>query len=648
MNYGFLRVAASSVECTIACCTSNANRIIEEVKELSKKNVSLVVFPELCITGATCSDLFFQSNLQKSAILETQRVADGCKNFPILIAIGLPFAFNGKLFNCIAFLFMGQILALVPKSNIESSVSSYDSRWFSNFSELEEVYFSDKSTSVPFGKNILICDKKYPNLKIAAEIGSDAFLPFSPALYHSVNGATVIVNSSSTNETVEKREKRKSFLESTSKRICASYIYSDSSETESTTDAIFASHKIILENGKVLCEGSLFEKKSIIADIDIDLITNKRILSSFNVNNAKCENQNYKKIYIDLYDKNLFNKKNQSAMLYRTVEKNPFIPESIERLERNCENILSLQSHALAKRLKHIATKKVVLGLSGGLDSTLALLACVKAFDLCDLPRENIISITMPCFGTTDRTYNNALSLAKETGSTLKEINISESVRLHFKDIGQDETNHDTVFENAQARERTQILMDIANKENALVIGTGDLSELALGWCTYNGDHMSMYAVNSSIPKTLIRHIVFWEAKNTQNKNLSTVLKNILETPVSPELLPPKDGNISQETENIVGPYDLHDFYLYHMLVHAFSPEKILFLADNSNIPFSHEEKLRWLKVFYKRFFSQQFKRSCMPDGAKVTSLSLSPRSNLKMPSDAASTIWLKDLEGLE
>ncbi|MBQ9237756.1 MAG: NAD(+) synthase [Treponema sp.] len=679
MNYGFFRVAAASPKTVVADCSANADAIIASVREAHAKGASLVVFPELCVTGYTCGDLFFQRTLLSSAIFETERIASECASLPLVFAVGLPFAFDGALYNCAALIFRGTILALVPKTFIPNHGEFYERRYFASGKTLPPhacARFSEQSPCVPFGTDILLCDEHHEDVAIAAEICEDVWAALSPSTRHALSGATVIANLSASNEVVGKKHYRRLLVQSHSAKTMSAYVYADCGRGESTQDAVFAGHNLIAENGALLAESRLFSGEMIVADVDVERIAAERCRTTTCAECAEYEaggafvphdacsaadstrnssvscthaamhstRSSYRKIYIDICS---YEHASVHKNLARTIAAHPFVPSDEKELDERCHDILLMQAEGLAQRLSHIGVQKAVIGLSGGLDSTLALLATCRAFDRCALPRSNILSVTMPCFGTTDRTYNNAGTLARETGSTLLEIPIAEAVRIHFCDIGHDETVQDVTYENAQARERTQVLMDIANKENALVVGTGDLSELALGWCTYNGDHMSMYGVNSSIPKTLVRHVVSFCARTAERETLAAVLNDILATPVSPELLPPRTGKIAQKTEDIVGPYDLHDFYLYYLLRFGFSPEKILFLADATDLPFSHEEKITWLRVFYKRFFSQQFKRSCMPDGAKVGTISLSPRSDWRMPSDASAAAWLKAIETL-
>lgn len=645
MNYGFIRVACASPELVVANCVYNADKIIDYARLAAEQGVSLIVFPELSVTSYSCGDLFFQKTLQKSAILELERIAKKTSMFDMIVEVGIPFAIGNNLYNCAAILFKGKIIALIPKTNIPNYGEFNEGRYFSAYEKSlcpTEVFVSEVNPSVPFGTDILVCDSLNSDFVLATEISEDLWNVQSPSVFATMAGATIVSNLAASCEIIGKPEYRRNLVKSASaKNICA-YLYSDASYYESSQDFVFSSHCMIAENGKILEESNLFETGITYSDIDLELILQERRKMGFSYKNNSV---NYRKVFVSLKKNCDLFKKHE---LHRCISSSPFIPKNIEEQKERCSEVLNIQTYGLLKRLIHINAKSAVIGLSGGLDSTLALLVTVNAFKKANIDLKNIYAITMPCFGTTDRTYNNACLLAKECGVTLKEINIADSVRMHFKDIEQDESNHDVTYENSQARERTQVLMDYANKVNGIVIGTGDLSELALGWCTYNGDHMSMYAVNASVPKTLIRYVVKYCADTTDNDNLSKVLIDILETPVSPELLPPKDGHISQKTEDLVGPYELHDFYLYYILRYGFSPEKILFLADNAPLNYTHESKLYWLRNFYKRFFTQQFKRSCMPDGIKVGTVGLSPRGDWKMPSDSSGYIWLEQVDKLK
>lgn len=648
MRYGFFRAAAASPSLAVADCFYNAENIITQINIASQKKAELVVFPELCITGYTCSDLFFQKSLQETAISELERIAKETSNIPIIAIVGLPLAYKNALYNVAAILFKGKILCLIPKTFIPNYNEFYERRHFASGAVQNidtEIFLSEKNPSIPFGTNILITDKFNTDFVLGTEICEDVWSPCPPSVSHTLNGATIIANLSASNEIIGKAEYRRLLLSSHSAKTISAYVYADAGHDESTQDLVFASHNLICENGKILSESKLFTNEIIFADIDLERINQERRKTiTFQQTTELHSNSKYRFIEIEGTKKNY----DKDEFFFRQIEDKPFVPSSKEKRAQRCLEVITLQAEGLSKRLRHINAKSAVIGLSGGLDSTLALLVTAKAFDLCSIPRNQIQAVTMPCFGTTDRTYKNACTISKQIGATLLEIPIADAVKQHFHDIGQDENTHDVTYENSQARERTQILMDIANKTNGIVIGTGDLSELALGWATYNGDHMSMYGVNSSIPKTLVRHLVNWFSEDAlPNKELSDVLNDILDTPVSPELLPPTNGNISQKTEELVGPYELHDFFLYYVLRFGFSPKKILFLANKAfnKIQYSDECILKWLKVFYKRFFSQQFKRSCLPDGAKVGTINLSPRGDWRMPSDASVNVWLKELD---
>lgn len=660
MNYGFFRVASASPSLSVADCDFNSKQIIELVKKAADKKIKLLVFPELCISAYTCADLFEQKTLQEECYIALKNICKETKNCGVLFCIGLPVVLDSERINCAAFIFKGKVLALVPKSFIPNYSEFYERRWFSPFSEntAGQISLCKDLENIPFGTDIFIQDENDSSVKIAAEICEDLWVPLSPSTRHALNGATIIANLSASNEIAGKAEYRRMLVAGHSAKTISAYIYANAGHDESSTDMIFSGHSIIAANGEIKAESALFETTPnfLIADIDLEKLTQDRLKSTTFSKNAGAAKSEYKTILISGLQQESF-EDNAEEQLYEKINPHPFVPFDTEKRKERCFSIIEMQSEGLAKRLRHIRAQSAVIGLSGGLDSTLALLVCARAFDKCGISREKLFSITMPSFGTTDRTFNNACILANEMGTTLKEINIKDSVIQHFKDIGQNISTHDVTYENCQARERTQVLMDFANKCNGIVIGTGDLSELALGWCTYNGDQMSMYGVNSSIPKTLVRHLVSWfsdEALQKENKNLSNVLNDILATPVSPELLPPSDGKISQKTEEIVGPYELHDFFLYYVLRWGFSPRKIYFLAQKAFLGkedkatrtiYTKEIILKWLKNFYKRFFSQQFKRSCMPDGAKVGTVNLSPRGDWRMPSDASAQIWIKEVE---
>ena len=641
MAYGFIKTACISPALKIADCKYNAEQIQIRAAEAAKAGASIIVFPELSLTGYTCGDLFLQKTLLRAAQEQLLSLIEKTENLNSLIFVGLPVARTEGIYNCAAAIYRGQLLALYAKSYLPNYGEFYERRQFTPFQQNMETQFITFAgfENIPFGTDILLQDETNPSVTIAAELCEDLWVPVPPSSRHILAGATIIANLSAGNEIIGKAEYRRNLVKSQSARSICAYLYANAGMDESTQDMVFAGHNVIAENGSMLAESRLFSNETIFADVDVErLCQERRRTTSFGYSaNNNTFNSDYTVITFDL------NAEQNKAGFNRYIDSHPFVPHDEEKRAQRCLEVITLQYQGLAKRLRHINCQSAVVGLSGGLDSTLALLITCKAFDSVGVDRQKITAITMPCFGTTDRTYKNACSLARECGVTLKEIKISESVRHHFKDIGQDENIHDVTYENSQARERTQILMDIANQTYGMVIGTGDLSELALGWCTYNGDHMSMYGVNSSIPKTLVRYLVQWFA----DENDSDVLRDILATPVSPELLPPKDGVISQVTEDLVGPYELHDFFLYYLLRFGFSPAKILFLAKHSGLMYSPEEMLKWLKTFYRRFFSQQFKRSCMPDGAKVGTINLSPRGDWRMPSDAIATAWLDEIEKL-
>ena len=653
MTYGFIKTACVTPELKVADCEFNAAQIISSASEAAKSGAQIIVFPELSITGYTCGDLFFQNALQQNALEGLQKIALKTKALKALILVGLPFARTEGIYNCAAAIYGGKILALVPKTFLPNYSEFYERRQFTPFSSKQKTQFVTigNQENIPFGTDILIQDKSEKSLCLACELCEDLWVPLPPSTRHVLAGATIVVNLSAGNEIIGKADYRRNLVKSHSARSICAYLYANAGKDESTQDMVFSGHSMISENGTLLAESELFSNKTVYAQIDVERLANeRRHTTSFaaSVNNFDSQSE-YSTIEIDLI-KDSAKAASKKEKLERYVDPHPFVPSDKEKRTQRCLEVITLQAQGLAKRLRHINCQSAVIGLSGGLDSTLALLITCRAFDLTGISRNKITAITMPCFGTTNRTYTNACSLAKECGVSLKEIRIEAAVRQHMKDIGQDENTHDVTYENCQARERTQVLMDYANKTNGIVIGTGDLSELALGWCTYNGDHMSMYGVNSSIPKTLVRYLVEWfatDSDDAKNEEFSEVLKDILDTPVSPELLPPKDGKISQVTEDLVGPYELHDFFLYYVLRFGFAPSKIFFLAQQAGFTYSKAEILKWLKTFYRRFFSQQFKRSCMPDGAKVGTVNLSPRGDWRMPSDAQASLWLKDLEKL-
>jgi NAD+ synthase (glutamine-hydrolysing) len=560
------------------------------------------------------------------------RIVKATENKSMLVVVGCPIVIKQKLYNCAVVISDGSILGIVPKTHLPNYSEFYELRHFTSGEGLEEdLWFGEEFGYVNVAVNQLFKCKEIPELVVACEICEDLWVPLPPSTYHAMAGATVICNPSASVETTTKESYRRSLVSNQSARLLAAYIYADAGEGESTQDVVYSGHHLICENGSVLAEAKRFTNEIIYADIDVQkLAAERRKMTSFPGGQT------------DDYFEQEFSLEVKENKITRTFPKAPFVPDNQDERDKRCDEILSLQSMGLKKRLEHTNCKHAVVGISGGLDSTLAVLVTARAFDLLDIPRENLICVTMPCFGTTDRTYQNAVSLIKELGATLKEVRIEKAVRQHFADIGHDENNHDVTYENSQARERTQILMDMANQYNGMVIGTGDMSELALGWATYNGDHMSMYAVNCSVPKTLVRYLVLYYAETTENKKLSEVLMDVLDTPVSPELLPPVDGVISQKTEDLVGPYELHDFFLYYMLRFGFPKSKLYRMAKLTFDGVYDDETIKkWLDKFYWRFFSQQFKRSCLPDGPKVGSVAVSPRGDLRMPSDASPTAWI-------
>lgn len=638
MKHGFIKVAAVTPKIQVADVQFNTKAIIDKITEAYEHGARIMVLPELCITGYSCQDLFMQEILQGGALDGLRAVKKATEDMDALIFVGLPMEKVGKLYNVAAVLFKGSVLGFVPKRFIPTYHEAYEGRTFAEGNEkVEDVWFD--GVQVPFGTDILfeVQEGALKGLSVACEICEDLWVPKSPSLRHGLAGANVIVNLSASSEAVGKDRYRHLQVTAASTKLIAGYIYCSAGEGESTQDLVFGGHNMICENGKMLAEVKNFTCEITYADLDINRLRHeRRKMSTYDAALAGA----HKHVVIKF--------KEEETRLDRQFPAMPFIPTDEAMRRERCEEILAIQAYGLKKRLEHTHCKHAIVGISGGLDSTLAILVTAKAFDLLGIDRANIRAITMPCFGTTDRTYDNACTLTRTLGATLEEINIKESVALHFRDIKHDMDNHNVTYENSQARERTQILMDIANRENGMVIGTGDMSELALGWATYNGDHMSMYGVNAGVPKTLIRHVVKYYADTCGNEELSRVLLDVLDTPVSPELLPPVDGVISQKTEDLVGPYELHDFYLYYMLRCGFSPAKLYRVACKTfEGVYDKETILKWLKNFYRRFFTQQFKRSCLPDGPKVGSVSLSPRGDLRMPSDACAALWLAEVDKL-
>lgn len=635
MKDGFIKAACVTPELKVADCEYNSDQIIENIKMAYSSGVTVCAFPELCITGYTCGDLFFQKKLLDKAMECLKKIISETSGFNMINIVGLPISSEGKIYNCAAIFNRGKLLAFVPKKNIPNYSEFYEARYFTPGRKYG--IFNFYGSEVPMGTDIVFQCDDMNEFTFGVEICEDLWVSDSPSVLLAKNGANVIINLSASNEVIGKSDYRKTLIKAQSGTLLCAYLYANAGTGESTTDMVYSGHSMIAENGTIMTESEKFINGMILCDVDLQKIESERRRSNTFTLYGDSEIRKFQKIIFDLdkYKINITNK----------ISPTPFVPLNNTDLDMRCKEISMMQSFGLVKRLKHTGSKTVVLGLSGGLDSTLALIVTVNAFKQLDLDAKGIITVTMPCFGTTDRTYHNACLLAEKYGATLREINIKESVIRHFKDIDHDISMHDITYENSQARERTQILMDIANQCGGLVIGTGDLSELALGWATYNGDHMSMYAVNSSIPKTLVRYLVKYEA-DCQTGELKETLEDILDTPVSPELLPPdENGTILQKTEDLVGPYELHDFYLYYMVRFGFSPDKICRLALIAfNGVYDKDTILKWEKIFYRRFFSQQFKRSCLPDGPKVGSVTLSPRSDFRMPSDASSNIWLNDI----
>ena len=728
MIEGFLRVAVATPKIKVADVRFNTDAVLREIAEADRQGVSLLVFPELVLTAYTCADLFHQTILIERAAAALDEVAEATRRTQLVAVVGVPYMVDHKLYNCAAVLHAGRILALVPKKNLPNYSEFYERRWFTP-GQARVVTLTHRSAvtgeeyTIPFGMNILVEAMDRPDFRLACEICEDVWVLDPPSTRHVLAGATVIANTSASDETVGKDSYRRELIRSTSARLVSVYCYANAGDGESTTDLVFGGQDIIAENGSVVTEGRRFDTGLYIADVDLQRITQERArMTTFpdiddtlrdaysivkfrfteaaattgsameaaqtSVDTEKASAavaQPRKKSFEEVFATYVGQQTPTGAAaqtsagvasgaatrvapetlagqlaadaadLRRYVDPKPFVPSGAAERNARCDEIFTIQALGLKKRLEHTGCQSAVIGISGGLDSTLALLVIARAFDMLGLPRENIISVTMPAFGTTDRTYNNAVTLTRLLHATLREINIKAAVLQHFQDIGHDPEDHSVVYENAQARERTQILMDIANQSNGIVIGTGDLSELALGWATYNGDHMSMYGVNAGVPKTLVRYLVKFVADTSEDADLARCLNDIFDTPVSPELLPPTgDGQISQKTEDLVGPYELHDFFLYQILRYGFSPRKVYalalhaFSAENQAEAYDAATILKWLRKFYWRFFSQQFKRSCLPDGPKVGSIAVSPRGDLRMPSDAVVQIWIDELKELD
>ncbi len=643
--YGFIRVGSALPKCKLADCIYNTEELIQILQQANEKQIQILVFPELSITAYTCGDLFFQHSLLEYAEKGLNDIIKASQNIDVFAVVGTPVVIDNQLFNCAVAIYKGNILGVVPKSYLPNYSEFQEKRWFSPAKQLLSSEIVLCGQKIPVGTDLIFKAEQIPYCKIGIEICEDLWSVIPPSSYQALSGATILLNPSASNELASKYDYRKQLISQQSSRCIAVYVYSSSGVGESTQDMVFSGHGLIYENGTLLKESERFIKETqlIYADVDLELLQNDRMKNTTFSENQYCHTA-FREI--------TFSMKPQTNIeeLQRIVKPHPFIPENNEYLDKRCQDIFNIQVAGLARRIEHTKAKSVVVGISGGLDSTLALLVSVKACDYLGISAKHVIGITMPGFGTTDRTYQNALSLMEALGIQTREISIQKAALQHFEDIGHDASIHDVTYENTQARERTQILMDIANKENGFVVGTGDLSELALGWATYNGDHMSMYGVNAGVPKTLIRVLVRWIAEyGSLSQKANEILFDVLDTPVSPELLPPDEkGNINQKTEEIVGPYELHDFFLYYVVRFGFSPSKILFLAEYAfKGEYERETLLKWLKNFYHRFFMQQFKRSCMPDGPKVGTISLSPRGDWRMPSDAFNHVWVEEVNKL-
>ena len=634
MRHGFIKVAAATPDIRVADVDYNKGQIIKQMDEAAEAGAKIIVFPELCITGYTCSDLFLQDILLNSAKKALVEIAEYTKNLDALVFVGVPIAVGGELYNVAAALNHGNILGFTTKSFLPNYGEFYEMRQFRpGPKKAEKILFGGKE--IPFGPQLLFVENQMANLIVSAEICEDVWSPVPPSIEAAREGATVIVNCSASDETIGKASYREALISGQSARLISGYIYANAGEGESTTDLVFGGHNLIAENGTILAEAKRFSNGIIYTEFDVQKIANER-----RKNTTFTETQEH------VLPRIPFGLEQTETILTRTFPSRPFVPRDDQERAKRCEEILTIQAMGLKKRLAHTHAKSAVVGISGGLDSTLALLVTAKAFDALGLERSGITAVTMPCFGTTDRTYQNACKMSLKVGATLREVRIGDAVMQHFKDIGHDPQDHSVTYENSQARERTQVLMDIANQTGGLVIGTGDMSELALGWATYNGDHMSMYGVNASVPKTLVRHLVHYFADTCEDSSLKEVLYDVLDTPVSPELLPPKDGEIAQKTEDLVGPYELHDFFLYYFLRMGYEPGKIYRIAKLSFAgEYDDETIYKWLRTFCWRFFSQQFKRSCLPDGPKVGTVALSPRGDWRMPSDACVALWIQNLE---
>lgn len=639
LNY--IKICASSPKLKVADSTFNTDEIICEIKKSIDENVEVVVFPELSITGYTCGDLFFQDILLRDCEASVERIVEYSSDKDILIVVGAPVSARGMTFNCGLVINRGRLLGIVPKSFLPNYNEFYEKRWFASGIETINETVDYCGVTIPFGTDLLFESEANKDLILGLEICEDLWAPVPPSSNLALGGATVLLNLSASNDLVGKSEYRKSLVINQSARCLAGYVYVSAGYGESSTDLVFGGHSLIAENGRLLEESEKYEMKSsrIVSEIDLDILNHdRRNSSSF----SDTKKQKFRKVK--------FYTESKSCEISRKYNPHPFVPGREEERNKRCEEIFSIQTSGLAKRIEHIGSSSMVIGISGGLDSTLALLVCVKTCEKLGLDRSMIKAVTMPGFGTTNRTYNNAVGLIKSLGATFLEIPIAEACIKHFSDIGHDMEVHDITYENTQARERTQILMDLSNKHRGIVVGTGDLSELAMGWATYNGDHMSMYGVNASIPKTLVKYVVKWVADYEVEGETSEILFDVLDTPVSPELLPPDEkGEISQKTEDLIGPYELHDFFLYNTIRYGFGPKKIIKITELAfDGKYSKEEIYKWLRQFYWRFVTQQFKRSCIPDGPKVGSICLSPRGDWRMPSDTSFGMWMREMDKIK
>lgn len=637
MKDGFIKVAAGTPDIKVADCEYNRAEITALIDRAHAQGVRILVLPELCVTGYTCQDLFFQQELLDGALAALERIIAHTAGMDMLVAVGCPLRFRGELYNCAVVIKDGNVLGVVPKKFLPNYNEFYEKRHFTAAPE-GQFDISLFGECVPFGLGLLFECREIPELVFAAELCEDLWAAEPPSISLALGGATIIANLSASNETIGKDAYRRDLVSGQSARLLCGYVYASAGSGESTQDLVFSGHDIIAENGAVLAESRLYSTGLTVTEIDVQKLSAERRRNTSFTGGFRAGMRRVP-----------FSMGVSETTLTRAVVRTPFVPQASAEKDKRCEDILTMQAHGLEKRIRHTNAKTLVIGISGGLDSTLALLVCVEAMKLLGRPASDILAVTMPCFGTTKRTRSNAERLCELLGTQLRVIDIAASVRQHFADIGHDENVHNVVYENGQARERTKILMDLANAENGMVVGTGDLSELALGWATYNGDHISMYGVNASVPKTLVRHIVKYYAGTVDNAELREVLISIFDTPVSPELLPAdENGDIAQITEDLVGPYELHDFFLYNGIRWGFPPKKVFRLAEYAFMgSYDRETILKWLRTFYRRFFSQQFKRSCLPDGVKVGSVTLSPRGDWRMPSDASSALWLKELEEL-